>query len=92
MGTSCSRCGVNLPRLRLFRVTCGNCGAKYKAVRNQDLSWVSGVYGALAFIAIPLGLFSPVPFWLKVTVLPLLYIAGGIGIAIAIQRWQIANK
>ena len=88
---NCERCGVNLPQARLFRVTCGSCGAKHKAVRNRSLSWLSGVYGALAFVVIPLGLFVPGPLWLKIILLPLLYIAGGIAIALVTQQWRIVN-
>jgi hypothetical protein len=49
------------------------------------------MYGALAFVVIPLGLFVPGPLWLKIIVLPLLYIAGGIGIALATQHWRIVK-
>jgi ribosomal protein L37E len=88
---NCERCGKKLPKTRLFQATCSSCGAKHKAIRNKKLSWLSALYGALAFVLIPLGLFVPGPFWVKIIVMPMLYVAGGIGVAVITQQWRVVN-
>ena len=92
MKAGCERCGADLPQMRLFRVTCAKCGAVHAATRNKRLAWISSVYGASAFIVLPLALFLPGALWLKVVVIPLLYIFGGIVVALATQNWRISSS
>lgn len=90
--TTCQRCGARLPSIRLFHSTCRECGAKHKAVRNQALSWISGIYGGLAFIVIPVSLFLPGPLWMKIIGFPMLFIAGGIILAVVTQQWKLEKE
>jgi hypothetical protein len=92
MKSICERCGAELPQIRLFRVACANCGAVHAATRNKKRAWIFSIYGASAFIVIPLALLLPGALWFKVLVVPLLYIFGGIVLALATQNWHIPSS
>jgi len=83
----CTRCGHPLPSPRLFKNTCGNCGAEFTATRHRGFSVASFVYGALAIPLMVVALLLPFPIWFNLGVLPLLYILGAVALSVIQQEW-----
>jgi hypothetical protein len=57
-------------------------------VRRYEYAWLSGIYGALAFVILPIGFILPGPLWIGIVVVPAIYIAGAVLIGVYLQRWS----
>jgi len=71
-------------------MTCSVCGARYRAVKNPKFSIISGLYGGLSFLLMPLSLLLPIKINLPLRIVLFFSFFLFLGIAIDwyFQKWK----
>jgi len=83
----CESCNNKLPWFRFFNQTCVVCGTKYKAVKKKKFSYLSALVGIGVPLYLPFVIFVPLPMWVKLYLVPLLYVMLGLLLSIHLRMW-----